>query len=342
MKLFKKTTTAVRIPLRLLVLVLLMLSCSVPAMAEGGGETAAESGQSWNERYAVSLYGIRHDDYRDSAGKKAGLTFGPATGTKYLDGACAHVERADYARDPSANCCLHWMSWEEIAEQSLKDPTVFQPCLEYGCTHSVDIVLNDTLLYKDYSAGLTGDGATILDELKQEYTRWCSRNGCPGGWPASRVRAVLNGADEYSDPLSVGEEYLLSPQECIFAGFPAELQARIVPKTVVSDLNFDGDTADPVTTYDRLWLFSAYEVYGIGSSVEGTPYERNVLLRDKRATFGNGYLMYSEKGNEAWAWFRSMSDRVEVYTCHIFGGGGHTTGSGNYKYYALTPGFCLP
>ncbi len=47
--------------------------------------------------------------------------------------------------------CIHWMTWDEIIEQCEKDPTVFEDCLEYGCTHSVELTLNSTIAASGYS-----------------------------------------------------------------------------------------------------------------------------------------------------------------------------------------------
>ena len=289
----------------------------------------------------MALYGIRHDQYQngDESGT-AGLTFGPASGKPYLNRYRAHVTEQEYEEASEENLCLHWMTWEEIADQSLKDPSVFHDCLVYGCTHAVDLMLNDTLLYKDRSSIITGDGASgLLDGLKADYLSYSTGGLRTGGGPACRSRVVLNGADDYSEPRIVGEKCLLSAKNCLFSCFPETLQERIVAKVVVSDLGNDTPYTQCVTTQDKLWLFSSRELYGV-QSAEGEPYERNVLLRSGEAKFG-GYGMFSEKGNEAWAWFRSISGLSEVLNCHIYGGG-HRTPGGNFKYYSLAPGFCLP
>ena len=96
-----------------------------------------------------------------------------------------------------------------------------------------------------------------------------------------------------------------------------------------------------MTTYDRLWLFSASELYGGRSRAEGDLYERAKLILSRKAGFSNGFMMYSEKGNEAWAWLRSISGLDEVIYNHIYGGG-HKTEAGYYNHFGLAPGFCLP
>ena len=328
-----------------LVTVITLLSLSVSVLAEE--LPPEEETPHWNDRYAVALYGIQHDKYVDQNGKTAGtagLTFGPATGKSYLDKYRSHVTLEEYEEDPEENICLHWMTWEEIVDQSLKDPTVFHDCLVHGCTHAVDLTLNSTLLSKDYSSKITGDGVgAILNGVKQCYRCWDNKLTNSGGWPACRARAVLNGADEMTNPKAAGEDYLIRADECLFSCFPEDLQSLIVPKIVVSDLGNDRPIMerDCITTYDKLWFFSASEFYGGLSHVEGEPYERTELIRLSQAGFGGRYTMYCEEGNEVQSWLRSISALSEVTNQHVYGGG-HWTNSGYYNHFGLDPGFCLP
>ena len=337
--------TSARVFIIGLIFVTAFLFVPVSAFAENTSPTT--EGQHWNDRYAVALYGIRHDRYVDQNGKEAGtagLTFGPATGKNYLETYRSHVAQEEYKEDPVENICLHWMTWEEIAEQSLKDPTVFHDCLVFGCTHAVDLTLNSTLLKKDYSFKITGDGAgAILDGVKRCYLCWDNKLINSGGWPACRARAVLNGADEMTDPKAAGEEYLLRAEECLFSCFPEDLQRLIAAKIVVSDLGNDKPTKETecVITYDKLWFFSASEFYGGPSHIEGEPYERPALIRSLQAGFGGRYTMYCEEENEVQSWLRSISALSEVTNQHVYGSG-HWTPSGYYNHFGLDPGFCLP
>ena len=349
MNALKEHKTGLRFPTRFfivgLMLLTMLLSVSVSAFAEN--TPAAKEKQRWNDRYAVALYGIQHDRYADRNGEEAGiagLTFGPATGKKYLRTYRSHVTSEEYEEDPVGNICLHWMTWEEIAAQSLKDPTVFHDCLVYGCTHAVDLTLNSTLLREDYSSRITGDGAgAILDGVKRCYLCWDNNLTSYGGWPACRARAVLNGADEMTNPKAAGEQYLLTAEESLFSCFPEDLQNLIAAKVVVSDLGNDKpkNEQECVTTYDKLWFFSASEFYGGPVQVEGKPYERPALVRSLQAGFGGRYTMYCEEENEVQSWLRSISALSEVTNQHIYGGG-HWTGSGYYNHFGLDPGFCLP
>ena len=319
---------------------------AAPAAAAGDKQGDAEAGKTWNDRYAVAIYGIRHDSYVDANGElkeAAGLTFGPAYGKYYLDKYRAHVTKEEYEENPQENLCLHWMSWEEIAAQSLEDPTVFHDCLVHGCTHAVDLKLNSKLLYKDYTKNITGDGAGVLLEgLKRVFLHWNKDRNCSDGWPASQIRAVLNGADELTNPSRVAKQAMLSADESLFSCFPEDLRDRIVAKAVVSDLGNDGPERNCVTTYDKLWLFSASELYGGVSRAEGEPYERNELVRAHKAGFApSDYIMWSEKGSDTWAWFRSVSALSEVLNRHIYAGG-HRTPGGSFHVFGIAPGFCLP
>lgn len=301
----------------------------------------------WNDRYAVALYGIRQDEILTADGEAtstatAGLTFGPATDRCFNDSYRAHVTEEEYLEDPEENLCLHWMSWEEIAGQSLRDPTAFQACLEYGCTHGVDLRLNERLLARDWSGKITGDGAgALLEGLKRGFLSWNGGYAHADGWPACRARAVLNGADERANEKEVGADFMLPPEESLFSCFPEALRQRIAPKAVVTNLNHENGEPDCVTTYDKLWLFSKSELYSTRNPTEGELYQRSQLMFSKQAAFRGSYVMYSESGSEAYAWLRSIAPLTEVLNRHIFGGG-HRTGSGFYNAFALTPGFCLP
>lgn len=333
--------TGSRLAAALLLLALLPALLSPAARAE----EADRDKRSWNVRYAVCIYGIRQDRYENCGRKRAGLTFGPATGESWADSYRAHVSQTRYDKDPVKNRCLHWMSWAEIIAQCAEDPTVFQCCMEYGCTHAVELCLNDTLLEEDCSF-ISGDGAgALLNCLKPGFRCWNQGGDIRGGWPACRMRAVLNGADERTDGYVAGEDFLLEPEESLFSCFPEELRESIVPKAVVSDLAYDLKKGRPVTTYDKLWLFSAIEIHGNGfplaKRTEGSQYQRNVLRPCKPSTLPDEYRMFSEHGGILWAWLRSASDPLDVMNYHIFGGG-HGVNGEFFNFYGVAPGFCLP
>ena len=138
-----------------------------------------------------------------------------------------------------------------------------------------------------------------------------------GGYPAFRIRAVLNRYDWTSDsshgnttnltranqkytwlrkdetsksPYSWGSYDLtdirtITSHNCLLSCFPENLRAAIVPKAVRSDTVYNDRAGNNVTTWDKLWLFSGKELYVNLESYnpiirpnEGTIYDR---IREK-------------------------------------------------------------
>ncbi len=303
---------------------------------------AAES-DSYNVKYAVTLWGINQDV--DEEGRTLGLTFGPATGADYTNSYKAHLTKREY---DAGGICLHWMSWEEVATQCRLDPTAFEACLENGCTHSVDITLNDTLLATSCAGQMDdGDGASVLRySIGSDYRMWNSERDSNGGWPASQARAVLNGKDELTTGYA---KYALDESECLFSCFPADLQNVIAAKAVRSDSSYKSKAEeDNVTSYDKLWLFSGKEVYLESGStndvvirpLEGEIYQRSEILDVTTDSFGE-LANYNEEGKTGFWWLRTlpMNNDTQVFL---------VLGSGNISYYdcdqetvGLAPGFCL-
>ncbi len=305
--------------------------------------TIAADADSYNVKYAVTLWAIDQDT--DQSGHTLGLTFGPATGADYTDTYNAHLTEEEY---DAGSICLHWMSWEEIAEQSRIDPTVFEDCLENGCTHSVDITLNDTLLAASYAGQMDdGDGAGLLSEsIGGDYRTWNSADNVTDGYPASQVRAVLNGKD---DLVGNYARYALTEENCLFSCFPADLQNAIVTKAVKSDTLYVSQTEENnKTTYDKLWLFSGKEVYAASSTtadpvirpLEGELYQRSELLGITTADHA-ALQNYSETGRTGSWWTRSMTQAYNTQVYLINSSAvpvSYVTTQGNV---GLAPGFCL-
>ncbi len=304
--------------------------------------TIADS-EEYNVKYAVTLWGINQDT--DQSGHTLGLTFGPATGADYTSSYKAHLTEQEY---DAGGICLHWMSWGEIAEQSRIDPTVFEDCLENGCTHSVDITLNDTLLAASYAGQMEdGDGAaTLRYSIGADYRMWNSEKDSTGGWPASQVRAVLNGKDELTTGYA---KYALDAGKCLFSCFETELQNAIVTKAVRSDSSYNSKVeADNVTSYDKLWLFSGKEVYLESGSttdvvvrpLEGEIYQRSELLDITTSNFGE-LANYNENGIAGLWWLRTlpMNNNTQVFL--VTGSGGTSFYDCDQETVGLAPGFCL-
>ncbi len=306
--------------------------------------TIAADADSYNVKYAVTLWGINQDT--DQSGHTLGLTFGPATGADYVNTYNAHLTEQEY---DAGGICLHWMSWEEIAEQSRIDPTVFEDCLENGCTHSVDITLNDTLLAASYAGQMgDGDGAGVLSEsIGANYRTWNSDRNATGGYPASQVRAVLNGKD---DLMGGYAKYALDESDCLFSCFPADLRDAIVTKAVKSDTDYASLREEySETTYDRLWLFSGKEVYaesGLNTNdpvirpLEGELYQRSERLGITTSDY-SALINYAEDGKTRSWWLRSLTQANTTQVYLVMTGGVPNYYDTTNTTVGLAPGFCL-
>ncbi len=301
----------------------------VTATAAGGGENYDEVSASYTltitespsrvVKYAVSIWGIEQD--LDEDGEILALTFGPASGEDYTDTYKAHLTKEEYEAKEDAYC-IHWMSWVDIIAQSEEDPSVFETCLAEGCTTTVDITLQGKLLNESYT-GMSddGDGASeLVESINPAYQTWDSVYNADGGWPASRIRATLNGTDESTDPSVAGED-TLTAANCLFACLPDELQEAIVPKEVKTDTVYNvTDGSSTEKTYDNLWLFSLREMVAEGGGTFNTsPQMRNAETPGIGTTYtkaqnlnvldtgsSSGIDCYSESGEPYTYWYRSL------------------------------------
>lgn len=282
-----------------------------------------------NAKYAVALYGIDQDlEKMGGDTYHHTMTFGPATGGNYITShKDAHIALIDETDDDK---CVHNHSWDEIIATCKTNPHVFDKCIEAGCTQTVMLTINDILkgeawlgLYNGaHMPRESGDGVSVLyDELRDEFRVWQPGGEMPsndsgdttGGYPASRIRAVLNGYDWTSDSshgkttdlnrsnethVEIRTDILSDPnvwhwtyrkltdistiteENCLLSCFPKNLQAAIVPKAVKSDTVYNDLSGNNVTTWDKLWLFSEKELFvdGMADSTmrpnEGTFYKR--------------------------------------------------------------------
>ena len=328
---------------------------------------------SYDVKYAVSIYGIKKD--RAGADKYANVTFGPATGANYVN-SCKYCPGT--SADAPGNC-MHWMTWEEIADIAQNNPDLFQNCLANGCTHAVELKFeaSDRILGQTYAFEMDdGDGASILyNSIGSNYHKWNNDNFNYGGWPASRIRAVLNGPDEYTaDGLDVNttnskvyyngytsaagtDMQSFTEAQALISAFPAELQAAIVPKAVKSDTYYSDYSTEnhTFTTYDRLWLFSEAEINTCTHSsssyvrdneglVDGTPYYARTgsLGWTSPSTSYSSRVGYNEAGSSAWWWLRSPSYDNRNRVCGVdYSGYSYTYSDAYSTGVGLAPGFCL-
>lgn len=304
-------------------------------------------------KYAVSIYGINHD--QDENGETLGLTFGPATGkVRYANNYAAHAPKFD-----PANPCIHWMTWEEIIDQSLKDPTVFQTCLDKRCTTSVKLIMSgpiagtlvddptsrntgsDANTTGNYYTYMPGDGAgTLRSSIVFSYRFWNPTNTNAGGWPASKMRNTLNGT-----PTENGS---LTEEEALIAMFPQVLQENIVAKAVDSEPIHN--QADYVTTYDKLWLLSLSEFVGDRTGLmstgddlathyrnnEGALYSRQ---QDMSVLTIADNVMRLEEGDVGQTWFRSVTNGAPGSAYGFKSDGYHRYNTGTKN--CVAPCFCI-
>lgn len=236
-------------------------------------------------KYAVAIYGICVDDVYDEATgniSKGGLTFGPALGENYVQRFKNH-NPSGITEAGHEHRCVHNDNWNTIIEWNKTDPYVYEDCIKEGCTHSVALSKNTTttILSEQFDPIMeTGDGpSTLYYELVTnkgtcfENLRWHPNGGTYGtntdGWGATRIRAMLNGADDLTDK---GENNysnnassdvnksanIYTPYNCLFATFPQELQAAIGKRKVKYDsVNNQKNEDNLKTTNDKPGLFTA-------------------------------------------------------------------------------------
>ena len=288
-------------------------------------------------KYAVAIYGICVDELESG---EAGLTFGPALGESYVQSFKNHVPSGK-TKLGNEYRCVHDDDWNKIIEWNKEDPYVYEQCIEKGCTHSVVLSKNTTttILSEQFDPiKETGDGpSTLYYELVTnngkcfENLRWHPNGGTYGtnkdGWGATRIRAMLNGADaltdteenKYSNYASSDvnkSARIYTADNCLFATFPKELQEAIGARQVKYDSIYDQkDKKNQKTTNDKLWLFSSNEVAEtINYAYYKHPLEGNVYKKFEN-TDGNRnnarrpYIVNSNTGDTIsyvnWAWLRS-------------------------------------
>lgn len=254
-------------------------------------------------KYAVAIYGICADQLESG---EAGLTFGPALGENYIRSFKRH-DPSGTTKEGHAYRCVHDDDWKKIIYWNKTDPYVYEQCIKQGCTHSIVLSKNTTttILNEQFDTTLeTGDGpSSLYDELVtnngncDENLRWHPNGNRnygtnEGGWGASRIRAMLNGADNFTD---IGtDKYswdaisdvnksasVYTEENCLFATFPQELQDAIGARRVKYDSVYNNKTETNLKiTNDKLWLFSTNELADTmrdskyNHPLEGSVYEK--------------------------------------------------------------------
>lgn len=312
-------------------------------------------------KYAVAIYGICADQLKDG---EAGLTFGPALGENYVQSSKSH-EPSGITDKGHAYRCVHDDDWRKIIEWNKEDPYVYEQCIKEGCTHSILLSKNTTttILNEVFNPSMeTGDGpSTLYYELATyctegsccyENLRWHPNGGKWGtnkdGWGASRIRAMLNGADNLTDKGRDNYSYhaifndenrsasIYTADNCLFATFPKELQEAIGARQVKYDSVYNQkDEKNLKTTNDKLWLFSSNEVADtIRYKVYDHPLEGSVYEKFKGTNADNNnarrsYYVDSKTGNAIGAsrsaWLRSSYGDSDFQVLSLYSGVFHYT-----------------
>ena len=321
-------------------------------------------------KYAVAIYGICVDELESG---EAGLTFGPAWGGNSVKSSYSH-EPTGITKLGNEHRCVHNDDWNTIIEWNKNDPYVYEQCIKKGCTHSVALSKNTTttILSEQFDSSTeTGDGPSALFyELVTnngncyENLRWNPNGGDLGtnkdGWGATRIRAMLNGADGSTD--KGDDNYsknasgdlnksanIYTSNNCLLATFPQELQNAIGKRKVKYDSVHDQKNEENLkTTYDKLWLFSSNEVADkiykdwFDHPLEGTVYEK---FKDTSNNYARSpWFVKSKTGNESGsmcsAWLRSSWMPVET-TVLMLDSQGYFDSISAYAYNGVSVGFTL-
>lgn len=333
-------------------------------------------------KYAVRIYGINQDIGEN--GQVLGLTFGPAGGYGDSDkGEHTYVYSGVGTSGANKNegykscgdddtTCLHNLTWQEIVDKlNSSDRDIFlermQICMVNRCTHSVLIDLSGKIIMAtDYGPNGTttnqkymkdSDGVSGLSQSIQyrpNYRYWNYGGKTTGGYKCSLIRNTLIGDDAIDENgnLAINElsaSYAVDSDNCLFSGFPQVLQDNIVAKKVISASSYIRTSSLDIL-YDKLWLFSSYEMYKSGGSYyssgyiderEGQLYQSQDILDAKgtsSASLSTVNRFYNEQGTTT-IWSRTLYSNSSAFAFDATGG--IYQGGGGYSS-SLAPGFCLP
>ena len=339
------------------------------------GLVTVANAESPTVKYAVSIYGISVDILKDGI---AGLTFGPALGGDYRNSFHSHTPSGTTISG-NTHRCVHNDDWLTIIEWNHNDPYVYEQCIAEGCTHSVELKQNGTtsILNDRYTQECTGDGPNVLYtelmtydannvgpyKMNLEYAPVYAPNGSGGytygGWGASHVRAMLNGADSLTNTSTywhsvTGVEArnssyypefsasMYTSQNNLFMTFPEELRGAIGARQVKYDPIINNFSAsNNKSTYDKLWLVSPNEVSTTVNNdrynhpLEGTVYEKfngKLLAGYSNNASENTYTVVSSDGKTTDIHTRSIYLYTYEYLAAIDGSTGDFVGSANYPY----------
>ena len=322
-------------------------------------------------KYAVSLYGIGQDV--DENGNNMGLTFGPALGTDYVNSYKSHTASGTTSSG-NAHRCIHNDSWEEIIYWNLIDPDIYEDCIAEGCTHSIDLRLNETLANQSFAAYNSGDGPSMLyqelltNNTNYQHLEWnplqatgsTSYGNNVGGWGVSRIRAMLNGADSLTQTgttygTSVTGNYLptmaatdYNSTNSLLSCFPTVLQNAIGSRKTIYHGTYNSNTQS--VCYDKLFLLSQQEVSTSTVSQrvnEGTIYQKFASGSHAYNSSDTSRVGYRLSGNTATSgstynwWLRSPNSSYASLVCYVNSSGNAGNSGSAYSDNGVSPAFAL-
>ena len=341
--------------------------------------------------YAVSIYDILHEPGEndeddpgivDEHGNVMGLTFGPATGADYTKSFKSHTPTGTTTHG-NAHRCVHNDDWNTIIRWNHDDPEVYEQCIAEGCTHTVELNLKfeDSPFNTNFSISKSitvGDGPSQLYcELlsktgdRYQHLRWNPLNTGTNygtnkeGWGASRIRAMLNGADSltmkkesysYYNNLDITDVEAYTADTCLLNAFPDELQNAIGKRKVTYDSvynQYGKNNAGARTSNDKLWLFSGKELYVDSGSnnntirfMEGPLMKRAVQRNITTSSYAlnKGYCWGGQSiasSGVANYWWQRSPYRSSAYSVYRVRDGGSWRNGSAYDYSGVAPGFSL-
>ena len=287
-----------------------------------------EPGEEPNATYVVSLYMLEN-----TSGHIA--VFGPATSSSYNGISKGHNETHTH--------CINTDSWEEINHNIIEGHSdYYSDCITNGCTKEIPLVLNETI----FSGTAAENPSSVLYySIKQTYQKYNdsydSTNCESTNWATSRIRATLNGHDDFASPDYAGDNCLDS-ENCLFSCFPKELQNLIVPRTYKVVTGWNKTSPYSIQNYtevtDKLWLASAEEIF---SNVDNEYKEEfSTIFTSKVGIEASDNKAYNEKGMPATWLLRSPCRKYYYYVTNVNNSGQPTQTPSNNQV-GLAPCFLI-
>lgn len=293
-------------------------------------------------RYAVSVWDICVDE--DENGNTMGLTFGPSVGVDYDTNVPISHEASGDTADGNPHRCIHNDSWETIIDWNHKDPYVYEDCVMNKCTKAVPLkgVItgpSGVNFYISYDTHCTGDGTSGFRTQIQKGSKFDmdssfggeSGMSSYGGWGASRLRAVMNGADSLTQPSMADNSNRVvsatwyTEDISVLGCFPELLRNAIGKRKVTyfaKTVTWQ-HPSDLRVSYDKLWVPSINELCtaaddnntSVDFSDEGFCYQRFMGVGNVKTYTDNAMSEHVGRlveGN-CWLYTRSVAADTTVW-----------------------------